>query len=355
MSTDTLSRGGRPSTAGLQRSAGAGGRRCVIDVHAHMEVPEVLRIATAKSVRRPVRAQTPEQEATAAAYNRERDRTREGMNNVDIRLRHMDEGAIDVQLLTASIIGHCMYWADTDTALKADRLVNDRMAEMVAGHPDRFLALGGVTMQAPDLAVPELERCMDELGFKGVQISSTVNDEEIGEQRFWPFWEAAEALGAFVYVHPAGVNSERFQKWQLWNSVGQLLEESMAIASLFYEGVLDRFPRLKICIAHGGGFLPYNPGRVDRNYEEKPLTGVNMSRKPSDYLKMLYYDTCTYDPDVLESLVKKVGASQVLLGSDYPMGDRKPVDFIEQCPGLSAADKEAIVWRNAAALMGVRV
>jgi aminocarboxymuconate-semialdehyde decarboxylase len=318
-----------------------------------MEVPEVMALAKARSVRKPVTAEKPGTETIAEAYNRERDRTREGMNDVEIRLRHMDEGGVDVQLLTASIISHCMYWADPETALKADRLVNDRMAEMAAAHPDRFIALGGVTMQKPDYAAKELERCMTELGFRGVQISSTVNDEEIGEERFWPFWEKAEALGALIYIHPAGVNSARFQKWQLWNSIGQLLEESMAIASLFYEGVLDRFPRLKVCIAHGGGFLPYNPGRVDRNYIEKPLTKVNMSKRPSDYLKMLYYDSCTYDADVLQHLVKKVGASQVLLGSDYPMGDRKPIECVDACPDLSAEDKDRIVWKNAADLLGI--
>lgn len=125
------------------------------------------------------------------------------------------------------------------------------------------------------------------------------------------------------------------------------------MASLMYEGVLDAFPKLKICVAHGGGYLPYYIGRLDRNYIEKPYTKINMSRSPSEYLKFFWYDSCVYNPDILEYLVEKVGADRVILGSDFPVGEEEPVDFVNKCTKLSAADKDKIIWKNAAELFAV--
>ena len=196
---------------------------------------------------------------------------------------------------------------------------------------------------------------MRELGLKGVTISTSVGEVEIGEKSLWPFWSKAEELGAVVYIHPAGNPHPRFRNWLLWNSIGQNFEETMAIASLFYEGVLDAFPTLKICMSHGGGYLPFNLGRVARNYIEKPATRVNMKRSPADYLRMLYYDTCVYEPELLSRLVEQVGAGQVVMGSDYPVGETKPVEFVNAAPGLSEADKERILGSNAEELLGIRV
>jgi len=129
----------------------------------------------------------------------------------------------------------------------------------------------------------------------------------------------------------------------------------LAIASLIYEGVLEAFPKVKICISHGGGYMPLCIGRIARNYLEKPTTRVNMKKSPDDYLRQLYYDSCVYDHDVLRHLVEKVGASQVILGSDYPVGEWKPIEFVRAAPGISDADKEKIIGLNAAAMFGVAV
>jgi aminocarboxymuconate-semialdehyde decarboxylase len=195
---------------------------------------------------------------------------------------------------------------------------------------------------------------MRELGLAGVGISTTAGDMELGDARLRPFWEKAEELGAVVYIHPAGNTGPRFEKWYLWNSIGQAFEEAMAIASLFYEGILDAFPQLKICVSHGGGYMPYYMGRIARNYLEKPATRINMKKSPADYLRMLYYDSCVYETEVLEALVKRVGADRVVLGSDYPVGEPKPIEFVESC-ALSADDKAKIVGENAARLFGVGV
>jgi aminocarboxymuconate-semialdehyde decarboxylase len=196
---------------------------------------------------------------------------------------------------------------------------------------------------------------MAELGLKGVGVSTTARALEIGDRALWPFWEKAEELGAVVYIHPAGNPGPRFQKFHLWNSIGQNFEEAMAIASLFYEGVLDAFPRLKICVSHGGGYMPFYMGRVARNYLEKPSTRVNMTKSPADYLRMLYYDTCVYEPEVLRHLVERVGADRVVLGSDYPVGEMKPVDFVRDTPGISDVDKDKILATNAARMLGIAV
>jgi aminocarboxymuconate-semialdehyde decarboxylase len=193
---------------------------------------------------------------------------------------------------------------------------------------------------------------MTELKLRGFNISTTAREMEIGDRHLWPFWEKAAEHNAIVYIHPAGNPSPRFQKHFLWNSVGQNFEESMAIALLMYEGVLETFPNVKICISHGGGYMPYYMGRIARNYVEKPATRVNMKKSPAEYLRMLYYDSCVYEPEVLEALVKRVGADRVVLGSDYPVGEPKPVEFVESC-GLTAAEKERIIGANAAQLFGV--
>jgi aminocarboxymuconate-semialdehyde decarboxylase len=160
-------------------------------------------------------------------------------------------------------------------------------------------------------------------------------------------------LGALVYLHPSGSTDRRQAPWQIWNSIGQPFEEAMAMASLMYEGVLDAFPRLKICVAHGGGYLPYYIGRLDRNYLEKPFTKVNMTRSPSEYLNCFYYDSCVYNVDILEHLVTKVDVDRVILGSDFPVGEDEPVEFVNKSTKLSDTEKEMIIWKNAAALFRV--
>jgi aminocarboxymuconate-semialdehyde decarboxylase len=274
------------------------------------------------------------------------------MSDVTERIGLMDAMGVDIQVLSSSLVHQLTYWAAPQESLRLERLLNDRMAQAVAQHPKRLIGLGGVPLAAPELAVGELTRCMTELGLAGIGISTTAGDMELGDTRLRPFWEKAEELGAVVYIHPAGNTGARFEKWYLWNSIGQAFEEAMAIASLFYEGILDAFPKLKICISHGGGYMPYYMGRIARNYLEKPATRVNMAKSPAEYLRMLYYDSCVYETEVLEALVKRVGADCVVLGSDYPVGEPKPIEFVEGC-ALSAEDKEKIIGGNAARLFGM--
>src|SRR5262249_52915686 len=163
-----------------------------------------------------------------------------------------------------SLVHQLTYWAEPQESLRLERMLNDRMAAVVAANPKRLIGLGGVPLAAPALAVGELTACMRSPRLAGVGVSTTEPARELRADAERPFWEKAEELGAVVYIHPAGNTGARFEKWYLWNSIGQAFEEAMAIASLFYEGILDAFPQLKICISHGGGYMPYYMGRIAR-------------------------------------------------------------------------------------------
>ena len=327
---------------------------CVIDFHAHLMLPEMYAITGPHSMF--VKSNTdPAMSEDARKGVREREAVLVArMSDVTERIARMDAMGVDMQVLSSSLVQQLTYWAEPQESLRLERMLNDRMAAVVAANPRRLIGLGGVPLAAPALTVAELARCMTELGLAGVGISTTAGDMELGDAALRPFWEKAEELGAVVFIHPAGNTGTRFAKWYLWNSIGQSFEEAMAIASLFYEGILDAFPRLKICISHGGGYMPYYMGRIARNYVEKPATRVNMKNSPAEYLRMLYFDSCVYETEVLEALVKRVGADRVVLGSDYPVGEPKPVEFVESC-ALTAEENAKIVGENAARLFGVTV
>jgi aminocarboxymuconate-semialdehyde decarboxylase len=313
--------------------------RGAVDFHAHLVDPAIYRETQVFSIF----AQTTDPARAAAVIAR--------MADLDARIAAMDAMGVAVQVLSSSLVHQCSYDAEPDTALRLDAAMNERIAQAAAKHPARFRGLGSVPLQAPERAADELSRCIDSLGLSGVTISTRVRDREIGDPALRPFWECAEALGAVVFIHPAGNPDPRFRKWQLWNSIGQSFEEAMAVASLFYEGVLDAYPKLKIVVSHGGGYMPFYLGRIARNYIEKPATRVNMTKPPLDYVGMLHYDTCVYDPDTLSQLVAVVGPERIVMGSDYPVGEVKPADFVRNCAALDAAAQELVLSGNAARLL----
>jgi aminocarboxymuconate-semialdehyde decarboxylase len=323
-----------------------------IDFHAHILVPEVYSHTEPHSLFATL-ATAPGQspEMKAQGERRASDVVRR-MVDIDDRLAAMDRQGVALQVLSCSLVHQCTYWADAKTSLRLERTANDHMAAIIRANPHRFVGLGGVPLHEPLLAAGELERCVATLGLSGVQISTRARDMEIGDKRLRPFWAKAEELGAVVYVHPAGNADERLRPFQMWNSLGQSIEETFAIASLFYEGILETYPRLKVCISHGGGYMPYNLGRVQRNYLEKPSTRTNMKKPPVDYLRMLHYDSCVYDADTLRRLVDIVGADRVVLGSDYPVGDPDPLTFIRETFGSTTDSASKILRGNAVGLLG---
>jgi aminocarboxymuconate-semialdehyde decarboxylase len=315
------------------------------DVHAHVVSPEIYE-ATSKLTLTLLPARDPKiAEAQRAEILRRADAVIARMSDFVDRLSTMDKMGVERQLLSPSLVHQCTYPLPEQEGLRLERISNDWLAAKVATAPDRYIALGSVPLQAPELATAELRRCVRELGFRGVAISTFAGGREIGDPALHGFWEGVESLGAVVYVHPAGNGGPRFASYSLWNSVGQCFEEAMAISSLMYEGVLEKFPRLRICISHGGGYMPQNMGRIDRNWLEKPATRVNMRKPPLEYLKMLWFDSCVYDAAVLRHLVEKVGADRVILGSDYPVDETDPIGFVESS-GLNRDAAHKIISSN---------
>ena len=244
----------------------------VIDFHCHMRVPEVVAFCKGHGPDASIPDHPNYTEAARKLDAEWAQMHRMRTGDMATRLALMDEQGVDIQVLSPSGISQYTLWADPETSLKWEQRLNDGVAEMVAQVPGRFVGLGSLPLHAPELAIREMERCLGELGLRGIQIGAHAHTMELGDPRMRPFWAAAERLDAALFLHPAGLTDKRFAPYHLWNSLGQPLEEAMAMASLWYEGVLDEFPRLKICVAHGGGYLPYYAGRVDRNYHEKPYT-----------------------------------------------------------------------------------
>ncbi len=324
-----------------------------IDFHAHLAVPAVYAVTLPYSlVSIPLDVAAPQTDEVRKE-NAERRRVMDHlMVDVKDRVEMMDGMGVAVQVLTASLVHQATDMLALDESVRLERMKNDHIAGIVKANPRRYVGLGGVPLQEPMAAVAELERCIGTLGLAGVQIATFHGGRELGHRDNEPFWAKAEELGARIYVHPSGNRDARFRLHSQWNSIGQSFEEAMAISSLMYEGVLDRHPGLRICISHGGGYMPFNFARQTRNWHEKPATRVHMAQPPADFLKMLWYDSCVYDAGLLEILVGVVGEDRVVLGSDYPVGDRDPLVMIEACR-ITAEAKDKILWRNAAAMLGL--
>ena len=325
-------------------------RPLVVDFHAHIAMREVMDFSYASS---PFAAAVAGRGRGGKPNPLPRERWIR-MTDPKLRLQDMDKMGIDIQVISPSILQQCTYWANARDALKIERLSNDRVAEAVAENPDRLVGIGSVPLQSVPMAVRELERAVTRLGLRGVIISSNVRGKDIGDEKLWPFWKKAEELGAVVFIHPAGSTEERMKKHQLLINLGQPLEEAYAQSSLVYEGVMDRFPRLKVVIAHGGGFLPFYTGRHDHSWR-RGSAGANLKGSFSSYVRKFYYETVLFNPDMLEFLATKVSSSHIMMGTDYPFGEWKPVNFVRRAKKIPRAAQDAILGRNAARLLNISV
>jgi aminocarboxymuconate-semialdehyde decarboxylase len=227
------------------------------------------------------------------------------------------------------------YWAQPEHTLDLARLLNDHIAGVVAAHPRRFVGLGTLPMQDARLAVRELERCVRELHMPGVEIGTNINGRNLDDPSVFPVFEAAEALGACIFVHPWEVlGKERLGKyWMPW-LVGMPAETALAICSVVFSGLLEKLPRLRLAFAHGGGAFPATIGRIAHGFCCRPdLCAVDNTVNPRDYLSRIYYDSLVHDPDYLRYFVSQVGAHRIALGTDYPfpLGEQKPGALIETC------------------------
>jgi aminocarboxymuconate-semialdehyde decarboxylase len=324
----------------------------VVDVHAHLIVTEVEAVVAgdpglAAQRALDLRRNGPESTAVSGRMVAER---MPALTRIESRLADMAAAGVDVQVISPSPSQY-HYWAEPTLALTIARMANRGVAAVVAEEPRHFTGLGLVPLQHPELAVDALEDAMTGCGLLGVEISSHAPGVELSDPRLEPFWARAEELDALVFLHPYGCTlDERLDRFYLANTVGQPVENAMALSHLIFAGVLDRHPRLRVLAAHGGGYLPTYLGRSDHAWQVRP-EARGCARPPSEYLSRLYFDSLVHSPDALRALVAVAGAERVLLGSDYPfdMGVTDPVQRLEAA-GLPVEAQWAVRSGNAARL-----
>src|SRR6202047_2592790 len=275
------------------------------------------------------------------------------------RIKAMDEQGIDIEALSLNPI--FWYKAEPDLADQVVKLQNEKLADICAAQSDRFVGLASVALQHPDLAGEQLEHAVKVLGLRGALIGGSVNGEELSDPKFHPFWAKAEELDVVIFIHPQGTGelgtSGRLKgNGVLENVIGNPLETTIALSHLIFEGTLDAYPGLKICAAHAGGYLPSYAARSDQGCVTFPNRCTRTrSEEPSEYLRQLYYDSMVFTPEGLRHLIAEVGASQIVLGTDYPFPWTKTaVDHILDTPGLSDDELIAILGGTAEMLLAVK-
>lgn len=273
----------------------------------------------------------------------------------DLRMKECDNEGVNIQVLSTVPVMFS-YWAKPKDTLDLSRFLNDHIAEVVEAFPDRFIGLGTLPMQSPDLAVKEMERCVKELKLPGIEIGSHINEWNLDDKNLFPVYEAAEELGAAIFVHPWDMmGKEKMQKYWLPWLVGMPAETSLAICSMIFGGVFEKFKKLRVCFSHGGGSFPFTIGRIEHGFNVRPdLVAVDNKINPREYLGKFYLDSLVHDEMALKYLIDLVGDEKIVLGSDYPfpLGEHHPGKLIESMSDLSAESKEKLLWENAVEFLG---
>jgi len=279
------------------------------------------------------------------------------LSTIEVRIADMDRMGIDIQAVCPAP-QQTYYWTEPGLGLEVSRMINDRLAQIVATWPDRFVALGTVPLQNVELAVAELERCVKQLGLRGVEINPNVAGRELTDPslNLDRFFAKARELDIVIFMHPIGfTQGERLMDHYLNNLIGNPLDTTVGTSHLIFGGVMERHPGLKIVLPHAGGFLGHYWARMDHGWRARPDCRTVIKKPPTSYLKKFFFDTITFDPEMLRNLIEKFGAAQVLLGTDYPfdMGEENPVGLINSVPRLPSAEKERIMGGNAVRLLKI--
>jgi aminocarboxymuconate-semialdehyde decarboxylase len=313
-----------------------GKRVKTVDVHAHCIVP-----------------------AAAAIINHPLEAPGLLMNDTSTRIAAMDAQGIDVEVLS---INPYWYRAPRDAAAELIKVQNETLAQYCAANRERFAGFATAALQHPELAAEQVEYAVKTLGFRGVGVGGSVAGEELANPRFHPFWAKCEELGVLVFMHPLGTRelepSGRLNgSGLLTNTIGNPLETTIALSHLIFEGTLDRFPSLKICAAHGGGFLPSYANRSDAVIRTFPQrVGPLPKKQPTAYLRdgQLFFDTIVFTPEALRHLVAETGSGQIMIGTDYPFPwTSTEVDLVLNTPGLTDDERIAILGGTATRLLGL--
>jgi aminocarboxymuconate-semialdehyde decarboxylase len=271
--------------------------------------------------------------------------------DLDVRRKEMDRQRVQVHALSLTL--PMVYFAGSALGLRLARIVNDALSAAHTAFPDRFVGLATLPLQDPPLAKEELERAARLPGIRGVYFGTNVMGRELSDPAFLPIWEQIDALKLPVFLHPLNViGAQRLAPYYLSNLLGNPFDTAVAASQLIFGGILDRFPKLTVCLPHAGGALPYLAGRLDRGHKVRAEC-AHLKRKPSTYLRRFTYDTISHAPEPLRYLIKLVGADRVMLGSDYcfDLGYDRPVEVVTRLSGVSRADQGRILGSNAAKLL----
>ena len=328
----------------------------VIDIHCHLATPETRPLAAPHA-----RSEYEPYDHFMGADSIEHNKTMipsigAQLSDPGTRIEYMDRMGVDVQGL-ATFVSEYFYWTPGPLGAELSRMQNDKLAAAAAEFPDRYAVFGAtVPLQDIDLAIAEMDRAVDDLGVKGLQIGGTIDGHNLDEPRFRPFWQAVAAKGIPVILHPSGYpESNRFSEYFLTNCIGNPLETMVAATRMIFSGLFEELPDLKLVLLHGGGYLPFYAARADHTWKVRPETRAKIpDHEPSHYVKRLYFDTMVFQPLYLRHLIDVVGTERVMLGTDYPfdMAETDPNALIGAVEGLTDADRTAIRGGNAARIFG---
>src|SRR5271154_7101294 len=333
------------------------GKWFTLDIHCHVRSDKAAALVEGREEVSRWYLETAASDQSQAINRQNGERTRAQGNSAEQRIADMDHMGIDIQAISPAP-RQTYYGADPELGLQTARLLNDEIAEMVARYPDRFTGLGTVPLQAPELALAELDRLHKSLGFRGIEIMTHVAGEDLSAERFRKIFARCEELGLLVFMHPDGfTEAGRLANHYFANVIGNPLDTTVALHHLIFGGVLQDYPNLKLVCAHGGGFLPAYSGRIDHVASARPDGCEVIDRMPTTYLKRCYFDALVYTHHQLEYLVEEYGADHILMGTDYPadMGEIDPVGMIEGAAGLDDVERRAILGRNAARLLNLEI
>ncbi len=349
---------GRKATATRAVAKTRKGKSLVVDLHCHYLNPEV----NAKTAHLNAAQYDPTvifANALTNETNKKQMATRASkLTGVTERLRDMDRMGIDVQAVCPAPY-HFFYFTEPDHGAQLAREVNEGIAKLVADTPDRFVGMGSVPLQDADLAVRELDHAVKTLGLRGVEICTNVTGKNLTDPslKLEKFFARCAELGVLLFMHPLGyTQADRLTNHYFNNVIGNPLDSTVAVSHLIFDGVMARNPKLKVLVAHGGGFIAHYWARMDHAWRARPDTRTVIKRAPSSYLKKFYFDSITHDPVMLQRLIEQYGAEHVVLGTDYPydMADDHPLDTLAQVKRLSKADRELVAGGNAARLLKMK-
>ena len=325
-----------------------------IDVHSHVIPAEMLRAIERDPQR--YRMRIVEQDG-------KRRIVREGghtfpmfdeFHDPRVKLAGMERKGVDVSFISPAPMVF-FYWLDADAALEASRLINDGIAKMAAAAPERLRGMGTIPLQDPEAAIAELERIVKTHGFRAIELGTSVENEQLADARFRPVLRRAQELKVFIFAHPYAFEpSCGLENYYLRNLIGNPLQSTIMAANLMFSGALDELKKLKICLAHGGGYIPYQIGRFAHGHKVRKETRANTKTSPYALMRRFYYDALIHDPLALRYLIDQVGADRVTLGTDAPfdMGEEAPLAMLGKVKKLTAAEREQICHRTAMDLLG---